>query len=51
VLRFSLYNTRYEVNGLLRGDTLRLAYPDALQSMHPIFSEGDYVLTSRSDGR
>jgi hypothetical protein len=51
VLRFSLFKTRYEVSGLLRGDTLRLAYPDALQSMHPVFSEGDYVLTERSEGR
>jgi hypothetical protein len=41
----------YEVGGILRGDTLRLAYSDALQNMHPIFSEGDYVLAERSEGR
>ena len=36
----------YEVSGILRGDTLRLAYPDSMQQLSPMFSSGDYLLTT-----
>jgi hypothetical protein len=39
----------YEVHGVLRGDTLRLAYPDSMQRMSPMFSSGDYVVGQRRD--
>jgi hypothetical protein len=34
----------YEVNGILRGDTLRVAYPDSMQAMSSMFAKGEYLL-------
>lgn len=37
----------YDVHGELRGDTLRLAYPDSMERLSPMFSSGDYVGSRR----
>jgi hypothetical protein len=39
----------YEVPGSLSSDMLRLAFPEAMQQLGPMFSSGDYVMTLNRD--
>ncbi|HEU4720530.1 MAG TPA: hypothetical protein VFS59_04145 [Gemmatimonadaceae bacterium] len=39
----------YEVAGTLSADMLRLAYPDSMQQLSPMFSSGDYLMTLNRD--
>lgn len=56
VLRLSLIDATnavlpdvYKVRGVLRGDTLRLVYPDSMRLMNAMFSDGDYLLARKRD--